>query len=1087
MFDCRRTAAELLRFAKDGGRSLCHASGGVQFLLDEELDQLFDSLFYYIATNIAERVQRIVTISEYTDTNVQNQRLEITCVLQLAVGSAGSMNYKNLNETMQLLIGALPRLPHTLGNENWNSTKEKESYELFHAILEWRWLLLLLAKETQKLKREMQVTESSDTQSAAPRNSDSEKPESEDVFKLLYRQMMIDLLELVFQRFPINDKSQEIVGQSPNQCDCFCRVWLGMMALAEQSDEKENFWCCLHDSVPLVINDLEKRYLLEIWLISSLAELCNEPIFRQHTSATGKSLEALAPHPAIIAKVLEEAVKIDYTEQQMRVLLRLLMPVATELWPVWSDIVSALWKYFAPRLNSQFLLNTESVANGACASSSVLCFIEKAKAVAVPGKALRRLDLETDSLRMFIALITFTIRHYTNEANKRKVQIIFNRTVIGLNPSRYNSMTEQAIYNLGLLITAMINATSFKEDYPRVSKNLQMIPLTGGLIDSSVDAIIRRIVMATQVHMAVLVRFGSSDYDKTAHLQGFLKRFGEALEKYGKRLSPALTLMAEAMLLLYKQAEERGSYRLGEICLINSWLEKYLLWTHTGWYKQLNAIATGMQVAATTEEFTPVVMQHIYPFVKEQFSRTRPAAPCISQIAASVTIFAGAKFHHFFECFVHCRTAHPEQRLEYVTRIAMSTRVTELNEEDVIKQWLRLAMIYDNIKMRKLSQIVHKMNQFQALCEIPECDLLNSSAMPINLFLRSVRERYRKTRVNEKSQFQIKLNQLFRNVGSWMPETGIVLRQRFLAALVSALSECHEIFYDRSCVGCMYNIAFHHYFLPRTVQTEQDIPLEYVEAIAKVWLQVLEVLGRMEYTTDPLIKDNFRLMFIKWLPQFTKLPTSADKLHPLVQFFCCANETIVRWGMQCVGNEFVKYKVEKLKPSKRQGMLMLQRLLDTLIKIKKHDKLALFIKLFGYLLLEHAFSSHEYEAERSWEIPSKMVYQILACTDAPSGLVHQAVRNALNKFTCKYLFEGHSAFFVFMKQLTDKNPGFIRSTVDMLREDLINTGRLTERDQILRNRLPHLQAEIAEKVINQKVYDLAFDESFDGVFSEDEF
>ncbi|XP_058063370.1 uncharacterized protein LOC131213359 [Anopheles bellator] len=1085
MLNCRRTAGELLRFAKDGGRSLCHASDGVQVLLGEELDQLFDSLFYYISMNVAERVQRIVTMSQYTFTNVQTQRLEITRFLQLAVGSAGSMNYKHLNETMQLLIGALPRLPHTLANDKWNRAKQNMSYELFHAILEWRWLLLLLAKETQKLKGEMQMTESTDTQSAAPKNTDSEKPESEDVFKLLYRQMMIDLLNLVFQRFPINDKLQEIVGHSPNQCQCFCLVWLGMMALAEQSDGKESFWGCLHDSVPLVISDSGIRYLFELWLINSLAELCNESIFRQK-SATGKSLEALAPNPAIIDKVLEEAVKIDYTEQQMRIVLLLLIPVVTDLWPVWSDIVSAVWKYFASRLNSQFLLNAESVANSACASSSVLSFIEKAQAVAVKGKVFPRLGFETDSLRMFIALITFTIRHYTDEANKRKVQIIFNRTVIGLSPNRYNSMTEQAIYNLGLLITAMINATSFKEDYPRVSKHLQMIPLTGGLIDSSVDVTIRRIVMATQVHMAVLVRFGSSDYNKTAHLQGFLKRFGEALEKYGKRLLPALTLMAEGMLLLYKQAEERGSYLLGEICLIDSWLEKYLLWTQTGWYKQLNAIATGMQVAATTEQFTPAIMQHIYPFVKQQYSRTRPAAPCISHIAASVTISAGSKFNNFFETFTLCRTAHPEQRLEYVTRVAMSTRLVELNEEDVIKLWLRLAMVYDNIKMRKFSQIVCQMDQFQALCEIPECDLLNSNAMPINLFFRSVRERYRKTRVNEKSEVQIKFNQLFRNVGTWMPETGVVLRQRFLEALVSALSECHEIFYDRSCAGCMYNIAFYHYFLPPTVQTEQDIPLEYIEAIAKVWLQVLEVLSQMEYTTDPLVKDNFRLMFIKWLPQFTKLHTSADKLHPLVQFFCCANETIVRRGMVWVRNEFVKYKAEKLNASKRQGMLMVQRLLDTLIKIKKHDKLALFIKLFGYLLLEHAFNSQEYEAERSWEIPIKMVYEILACT-GPFGVVHQAMRDALNKFTCKYLPDGHSAFFVFMQKLTDKNPGFIRLTVDMLREDLINSGRLTERDQILRNKLPYLQTEIAEKVINQKVYDVEFDESFDGVLSEDEF
>ncbi|XP_052865693.1 uncharacterized protein LOC128272008 isoform X2 [Anopheles cruzii] len=861
MFDCTAgpmDSADLLRFAKDAGCSMCTISHEGNVMLCEQVDQLFPSVYNRIFSTVVDSIQKLKIVGKKpTTSEVRTERLVITRSLQQAVCSWQIIEDEKPGETLMLLNDILPRLNDPMLKYDLisNSTKEITSYELFHGALEWRWLLVLLTNEVKKKQEE------------SGRNW-RKIIELTKLFAQLYREMMIDLLGLVVQFFE-NHRLEEIVDNCQFNCDCVSLMWFGMMALAEQSEERLNFWCCFDESIQLVVNDPKQRCLLKVWLIHTLAELCDEALFRD-MKATGISLAALAQIPCIIAKLLAEFPLVNLSEQQLRVFLLLIKPFTTGFWAERPDVVTRLWDYFASRFDTLCLNTTASSAR----SPSLTDFIQQSQALVV--SELSRLDLETTSLSIFINLLTFTIDYFTKKADERMVHIIFSRIFVGLSFNKYSNTTEQAIYNICLLITAILNAISGYKIFPRVFQHINMIPITCGQINTPVATIIGRVVMATQVHMAVLVHLGSTNYNKTMHVQRFLRCFHKALSEYAKDLLPAMVVISEGMLQLYKQAQTRGSYALGEVYLIDTWITKYLEWSGTNRYQLLHVIATGMQEAATSKQFIEAINRHVFQFVHQKFSEPRSVPPCIAQIAAYLTI-------------------------------------------------------------------------------------------------------------NEESS------------------------------------------------RCVYGI----------------------------WNRVLDILAKMSYNTDLVINKYITNMLIKWLPQFAKLPKSNDAVDPLMQFFCGTNETIVRHGMPCIASEFIELVRCRPRPNTRQGLLMVQWLLEALMVNEKQDKVVLFIGLLGYPLLEHSFKCDPREPQQTREIATKLVFHMITYADQ-CDTMYMAMREVLLKFTREFMLQASKACSSFLLRLAEKSPDIIRSMTYILQMDLINADMIknNENESMLKKAVDELMCKL---------------------------
>uniref|UniRef100_A0AAG5DWK5 Protein MMS22-like n=1 Tax=Anopheles atroparvus TaxID=41427 RepID=A0AAG5DWK5_ANOAO len=1063
MFDCRMpstnayTDVETLRpFVEDGLYSfgLPFESGTVDCLLDVQVSVLYRSIIYDISKIVRERIQKLNISQSCARRDVRSHRIEITRFLRLVLGFARSRE-NALDESVSMIKHCLPKPIEPLRKFGWKCVYEKEGkgHEVLHGLFEWHWLILLIAKESTEL--------------AVACNKENDAPAAKKhklaLFEKHYRELVVHMLEVVFYQFTINT-IEDAFRESPFLCECVKKLWLGMMSLAENTDGAVDFWKILWDSMPAVLADRKDGFLFKIWVINGLAQFYD---IKVHQDAKTIPLVKLAPNHTIIDDFLKELVQADCREEHMRTCLILLKPIITGLWPMRYEPVVILWDFFAVRLNSSFRLKNETLSTMACISPSIAAFIEEANTLAAPDSTLDSLDYRTNSFRMFLIILASITRFFTKQANKRNVQIVCNRIFLKLGPKKYENMTEQGVYNHGLLLLTMLAATSFEEDYPRVSKQMQMVRLVDETSLLPTDAIVQRAATATQAHMAVLVLLGNSKtFDKTAHICVLLQHIENAHKKYGYRLQSALNVAAEGTVLLLEKSASKGLYHRGESKLIAGWITKYLqACSDTGWHKLLDAIACAMQnQTASCDDLGKAVKEHLHSFVKERFSKKRPAPPCVPRVAAQLTIFSAKcmdslVFNSMISNFLHCPTAHSDQVLNYLKEITKCpTIMVLLDEPTVIRQWLKMGLFYGREELLEFSRVVNGLREFKCLCEIPEYDLFeNPNEVPVKLFFTYVGKRFREVDGAMQMEMKIKLHKIFQHFDKWIPEPSGIVRQRILSVLVLALKECSQALYIQSNSSCLYHLAFQHYFLPFSVLTDRNVTTEMIEDMAKVWHKVMEVLGSMEYSRNQITGDHVINMLTKWTPQFAKLPDETAALRPLLLFFCARNEELVLFAMpRCIAT-YVELKRCLPQPNARPVMQMLHRLLTALVQRADHGKTALFIRVAGLQIVTHAFMCNETFPTRA--LAMETVYAMLTSTDGPSNIVRQEMRTALGAFTRKNLGMAAEAYFTFLCRLVNRNPRFIHSLLDMIREELAIAERLRGQgvDKFLRNWMVRLE------------------------------
>ncbi|XP_049300070.1 protein MMS22-like [Anopheles funestus] len=1037
MFDCKATnycghsSLECIQnISRDGGQSfgLRLEMDRATMMLGAEVHQFYEPLVYDLSTIARERIQKLKFFQRQTCSSIRVQRQEITRFLRLVLGSARTMRGNIGYESLATILYVLPDLVDPLKKYGWNSAWDKDfsGYEVYHGVLEWRWLLMLLFKE---MKEFGETTKNEQIDGAIER-----KPLKS--FDTIYRDLMVDMLDLAYHQFRLH-AIEHVTTKTPYPCNCVKHMWLGLMVLADT--EKLDFWNCLNECMPSALKEKNDAYLFKIWQINALAKLDEQKPKRSDEAP----LVTLPNSYTIIDEIVKDFLKSDIKEPQARVFMVLLQPIVTVLWPARIETVIALWDYFSVRLNSSFLTNSDSLEAMGCVSSSVHGFIEQAASLAALDSMDDSMNLQRNSFQMFLKLLSWIIRHYTTQALKKKVQIIFNRIFLKIGPKKYENMTEQAIYNLGLMLLTMISATSFDNDYPRVSKLIQLVPLTNEAMKLPIDLTIKRITVATQAHMALLVLFSSSSFDKTTHIVTFLESIDAAYHKYGNRLLPVMETIAEGMCLIYSKAIAQESFDRGEISLLRSWMLKYLRNSSSDrWQKLLDVLLDSLSCkrSSLSEEYFGAINQHVMPFVRETFLNKTAAPPCIARIAARMTIHNESRdvkneqISSFFNTFVNCPAACPDQVLVYLKEIMQCAKtISSLEQKVIIRQWLKMGILYDRDSLLDVTRVVHGLEEFKALCEIPEYDMLQSNTIPIKLFFHFVGKRYYESDTDAQMEMKMKLHSIFEGFDKWFPDAKGIVRQRILAVLVLAFKECPQAFYIKSNLSCFYTVAFQQFFLPFSVLVDRNVQQDFIEDIAKVWHKVMEILGNMDYSSDPTVGDNVYNMLNKWVPQFAKFPNPNDALRPLMLFFCARNEDLVLFAMPRFVMTYVELQRCLPKPNALQVMQILRNLIKSLVKQKDYSKITLFIRTMGLSVTQHAFMCNETFPTRA--IALEMLFELMASTEEPSNLIKVEMRNVLISFTLKYFPLSAECYFKFMCRLVDRYPNFIRALIDFIRCD----------------------------------------------------
>ncbi|XP_065074333.1 protein MMS22-like [Ochlerotatus camptorhynchus] len=1095
MFNCKQSFVEISRFVGDDVRQLVDVDRFQQNYsvpmssVEDSPVQLFGIEFYYMDEELLQQLVRSArdTIGKLAvdevrrdlgDSECGRKRSDVNMLFRVILGQIVEFNEKELLDAIFTLQDSLPDFIGVVEDAGMVMIKELSlvSYEFLHAVLDWRWLGLLLNFEMQKVGMAL--------------------PEYEG----LYLDVLVSLVRLALLKYNKIGKD-ELPTENQFYCPCTRKMWIAMMTLSESESNKLDFWNCLQKALETV--QLEKQevsrkqnkmhglaltkandFLFQTWMMSGIASLYQYHML-DNVSLKETPVIRISADYTILDRAIKEVIQGEKSEEQLRAFLLLLKPIYCQWWPIKHDFLVTLWDYFNKRLNSPFQLPSEALSKLACINRSPTGFIEQANYRA-SQEAFNALDSKISSYKCYLTLIAFMLRHYSESNQKTKVQILFNRTILKMAPVKLDSMTEQGIYNFSLLMLTMMEATPYQDDYLRLSKQLLQFKLDQLSPSAILDSTIRRITTIVLVNMALIIAFNQRGYDKANHLQQFLESLDEACRKYGDRLQPSLHVLAEGMCVVYGRAISKGEFEKGEEKFVGAWLGKYLNRCSEGERDAVLDIFARLfdcfrskqlcRVDNNSDDLQPLY-EVVLPYVKDAFNQ--PTNPCllIADLAAHFTLFSTGQsyatpFMAMFTYFVDNVGADINLRLHYIKLIVKSDRIGEIEEKLLVRSWLKFALLNGREQLRDLSQAVNRMKEFRSLCEIPEYDLCDGDEEPIGLFFKFVGKKYREFEGKDnRAQYDItiKLHALFQHFDKWITNPSVVILRRVMTVLALALKECGSAIYIKSNPTCLYHVAFNQYFLPITVLTDRNVSNDVILAMGKVWHRIMDAVGQMNYTSDPVISDHVTNMMVKWAPQFSKFKDKNDAARPFVTFFSSHNEPFITFAFNRYLFAYVELQGALPKANAESGMKMLLYLLGCLQSTQDNGKIALFIRLNASTIMDHAMICHD--SFPSKVIASELVFNMLDCTHNNSNLIKLELKNCLSSFTKKNLPMETGSYFRFMYNLADRNPEFIKSIISTIRSELTETERLRGggEDKHLRRLLLQLEGAVEASFAKQKV------------------
>uniref|UniRef100_A0A1Q3EY11 Protein MMS22-like n=1 Tax=Culex tarsalis TaxID=7177 RepID=A0A1Q3EY11_CULTA len=1086
MFDCKDRPVELSSFVGADVRQLVEVNRYRENYSERSVPEdedvpavLFGLEFYYLDDAMLQQLalEARTSMCHLSDSNVwqelgntESWRLgvEVGRFFRVLIGSLNTEEdalYKEeeLLEAISVVTNCLPGIGRLVEGFGGISVRRIDpvSYGYFHVALEWRWYALLLMHEVHR-----SVSGKVDLQVA-------------------YRELLEGLVRLAFIKFNDRSTQNELTEELQFYCPCVKNVWIGMVSLAASSGVE--FWTSLQSALEKILNEMQAKsltrtksnsLLFQVWVVHGIASLYQYRLLDE-TTFKETPIITLPPDYTILDRVLKEVILGALSEDSMRTFLLLLKPIYTKWWPTKYDVVITLWEYFSKRLNSPFQLPQEPPINLACVSRSPKAVIEQANLHSTQ-EAFDTLTHLTSSFKSYITLMTFMLRHLSNSAQKTKVQILFNRTILRFAPPKLTSLTEQAIYNYTLLTLAMVQATPYQDDYPRLSKQMLHFNLDQLAPHSDVEVALRRITVLVLANMALTILFTERAFDKSNHLRQVLEGLGRAYRKFGDRLQTVAPIVAEAMGTVYERAFARGEFEKGDEQFLagGDWLERYLKSCPEGelegvmkvFSRTLDLLRRRSTSTTTTlrpdqhADFLDPLNAYVLPRIKECFTKEHNATkPIIAELAVQFTLCApdSVTLMELVSFFAeHSTSAGLGLRLHYIKGLVGSDRMREVDERVIVRIWLKLAIQNGGEQLEELSRVVCELGEFREMCSVAEVDLCEGKDDLMGVFFKAVGDKYNEKDARGQMELSSKVNALFHQFDAWFPSPGTSLLIRIMAMLVAAIKECGQVIYKRGNSACLLHVAFSRFFLPSSVLTNRNVPNDLVLAMGKVWHRIMDVLGQMSYSEDPVLGDYVANMISKWAPQFLKFKTNADAVKPFLVFFTSRNETFVKFAFNKYLACYVELQGATPKPQAEIGLKLLTFLLEALNNAQDNFKIAMFIGLVAPSTLEHALLAHDQSPSKP--VANELVSLMLSATQNGSNLIKMELKSALANFTSKHLRLDTSNYFRFMYKLADQRPEFIESLISTIRLELAETERLrgNGEDKHLRRMLNQLQGAV---------------------------
>ncbi|KAH8364893.1 hypothetical protein KR200_001537 [Drosophila serrata] len=897
---------------------------------------------------------------------------------------------------------------HSKGNEC-----QAPAYHLYHGILEWRFLdLLLLA--------------------AAAGEGEAENRSSSCSNLLGQLERTLDDLIICAEHHYRGRHRPELIHTSPFVCRCTKELWLLLQRLVPLwlGDRDLDFWLLFHkamlrhrvkcfagenNAVSLTFHEFYS------WLRLGLARL--------HEL---QPQEILPPSSTFqTAPLLKQFLASQPDEQQRRVYFSLLAPLQLQLGQPDVDVLCQLWEYLHRSLNCNFSAGgTEQLDQLPLTCPSGAAYVERYSKLLAKAQLE---DLNLSSFTTYAWLLGRTLKLLPAQGRSNQRQKLLGRIFSKFSAAKLLALNEPGIHHVIELFLCLLLS---QEDLSELAVKLREMLLC--LVLDKLPPV-RRVLVA-KGHMALLLLHAQHRLPMEDYVGKLLAQLGAIRNDVEVGAVYAGTLQA-----VFDLADD---FNRGEQLLLGPWLTHYV--EKSGQASQdrvwqaLHALILRLgeprAVAGNATGIAEALQQHILPLLRTQYVSGHSS--WLPKLAAKfVTILDKEPGDKLLLSFL--------QGPEPLNLAASAQLMLQVLEDGplrrppnatILQVWVKSLVLLNPQHETVLALMAHvaQLEEFRQLAIDPTA--LEGGREPLCAFFGALgrRAQQEEAAAHVRMQLSHKLHAYVHHFELWLSPERLrtELGSRFYSFLAIVIYNCPSLAYVRSKPSCFFHLAMVRFLL--TTQLQAGIPPEgrMPQMVHKIFPVLLQGIGRLPYRTDAYVGKTLEQLIQHWTPHFGFSPSAKLVARPyatLLQADVDASDgALAQFVLQLLVSQFLV--VQRRKAGQQAGLVIgiLQQLIEC-IPVDQEQQLLTLLRGVHVPLLEHVMFVDELDHSRNQVLS---LYRALIQHGAFKR--YPAVRDMCSSHL-RTLAEKHLAhctyfYFQMLIKLAELSPELVAPLVPFVRE-----------------------------------------------------
>ncbi|XP_017093145.3 protein MMS22-like [Drosophila bipectinata] len=825
------------------------------------------------------------------------------------------------------------------------------AYHLYHGILEWRFLdlILLFSHQEQEQQGLAQLERTLD-----------------------------DLIVCAVNHYRGKHRP-ELIHSSPFMCRCTKELWLLLTRLIPLwlAEKDLDFWTLFHKAMQRHklnhfqgdANGVNLAFQeFYAWLRLGLARL------EEYSPEGIHQPECVLPSPPAnfqTAALLKQFLASQPDEQNRRVYLSLLAPLQLHLGQPDTDVLCQLWEYLHRSLNCNFNAGNDlDQLPLTCPTGAA--YVERYSKLLSKSQLE---DLNLSSFTMYAWMLGRTLRLLPLQGRSNQRQKLLGRIFSKFSAAKLLALNESGIHHVIELFLCLL--LSQGEELGDLAPKLREMLLCLALEKMPP---VRRVLVA-KGHMALLLLHAQHRLSFEDYLGKLLAQLAAIRNEVEVGAIYAGTLQA-----IFDLADD---FNRGEQLLLGPWLTHYL--ENRGQASQDRVWqALDSMIVRLDESKTVMVnesgiregLQHnVLPLLRTQYVCGHSS--WLPKLAAK---FVSLEKEREREKLMLSFLQGPEP----VNLAASAQLILQILEEHhqaikpsssaVLQVWVKSLVLLNaqHEAVVALTPHVVRLDEFRQLSIDPAA--LEGGREPLCAFFGALgrRAQQEEAAAHVRMQLSHKLHAYVNHFELWLPADRLrsEMGTRFYSFLAIVIYNCPSLAYVRSKPTCFFHLAMVRFLLTTQLQAGNAPEGRLPQMVHKIFPVLLQGIGRLPYRTDAYVSKTLEQLVQHWTPHFSFSPSAKLVARPYATLLQADQEgEITQHVLQLLVTQFLVVQRRKAGPQAGLVITILQQLVEGTPREQAEVQLMTFIQAVNMPLLEHVMFVDELEHSRGQVLG---LYRVLA-------------------------------------------------------------------------------------------------------------